>query len=555
MTLDIWQLVAGLGLFLFGMQRLEQGLQALGGSRLKAVIANYTSTPIRGVLFGTFATAVLQSSSMVGLVTLAFVGAGILRLSNALGIIIGANLGTTFTGWLVTALGFKLNLTDYALPLIGLGALGVVLLQSKPSWFHRCQILLGFGLLLFGLDFMKSAMDFVKDLVDPSIFQDYNVLVYVLGGVIFTALIQSSSATMMIVLSAISADLLPLSTAAAIAIGADLGTTGTVLIGGIGGTPDRKRVALSHLTFNLVTDIVALILLVPLLYLITNIFGISDPMFALVAFHSSFNLIGIFLFLPFIKPFTEFLNNRFIEEHGGGVYYARAVEPGVPEASRAAIEKDVERLIVKAMVLNLRAMKLQDDALFEGFRAKPVYEQVRGFHWSFDEQYADLKYTEHELIELTYDSLKGTTPEYQRALNGLLSSARNAVYSSKALKDIRGNLAELRMQHVGSDVLNEITQSSKSIYRHLLTLLESSDPISQESRKATLSSEIDRSHRRIHELVIEHIRKPGGDVEDADSSLLNLNRELQASRLALLAAVSDFVGGRLSDGEYSAQVV
>ena len=150
-TLDIWRIVASIGLFLLGMHSLEQGLQGLGSKTLKQFLQRYTRSPIRGVLTGTVLTAFLQSSSLVGLILLAFVGAGMLEMRNALGVILGSNLGTTFTGWMLAVLGFKLDLVEYYQPLVAVGAFGTVFLPASQRPYYLGNLLLGLGLLLMGL--------------------------------------------------------------------------------------------------------------------------------------------------------------------------------------------------------------------------------------------------------------------------------------------------------------------------------------------------------------------------------------------------------------------
>ena len=340
MNFSLWELLTGLGFFLLGMLQLEKSLSGLGDASLKRIIRKNTRSPIQGVMVGTASTAFLQSSSLVGLITLAFVGAGMLQLKNALGIILGANLGTTFTGWLVATIGFKLELSVYALPMIAVGALGKVFSKTATTPSMYLGLLLGLGFLLFGLDFMKSSILFLRDSVSPELLGNYPLIIYFVIGMSFSALMQSSSTTMIIVLSALQADIIPLTTAAVLAIGADMGTTSTVAIGGIKGSPEKKRVALSHVTFNLVTDVIALALLVPLLGLVTRTIGISNPMYALVAFHSLFNLVGIIIFLPFVNHFATWLNHRFQSQDRSGARFINRVPVNVEDAALSALAQD-----------------------------------------------------------------------------------------------------------------------------------------------------------------------------------------------------------------------
>ena len=153
-----WQILAGLGLFLFGMKQIELALGSLLGRAFKLSLRNRTHNPWQGAFIGASATALLQSSSLVGLIMLAFVGTGALELRNALGIILGANLGTTFSGWLVVVFGFKLNLTAAALPLLAVGTLTTLVIKPRGKMYSLALLLLGVGFLLLGLSYMKASM-------------------------------------------------------------------------------------------------------------------------------------------------------------------------------------------------------------------------------------------------------------------------------------------------------------------------------------------------------------------------------------------------------------
>ncbi|MCG8537698.1 MAG: Na/Pi symporter [Pseudomonadales bacterium] len=284
---------SGLGLFLFGMMLLEKGIKSLSSESFRLFLRKTTSNPVSALVGGTLTTMVVQSSSMVGLMMMAFVGAGVIPLANGVGVVLGANLGTTFTGWVVTTLGFKLKLFEYAMPLMGLGAFWIVILNNQPRWKAWGNLILGLGLLLFGLDAMKTSMEQVAASFDIQMLQGYPAIVYLLVGVAFTAVIQSSSAAMIITLSALSAGIVDLPSAAALVIGADLGTTSTLALGGIGASAIKKQLALAHVLINVVTATQAFVLLGFYLSLVEGVLGANDPLYSLVAVHSLFNLIGM----------------------------------------------------------------------------------------------------------------------------------------------------------------------------------------------------------------------------------------------------------------------
>ncbi|HCO60802.1 MAG TPA: hypothetical protein DIT58_11500 [Porticoccaceae bacterium] len=487
------------------------------------------------MVIGTLSTAFLQSSSLVSLIVVAFVGAGMLPLHNALGVIFGANLGTTITGWLVTALGFKLDLEDYTLAIIALGSLGFVASKRDSPSYHRFAIVFGLGLLLIGLMWMKSAMAFVSGWVDPGLFQDYPLVVYFLAGVLVTALIQSSSATMVIILSAMYAGLIPLTTAAALVVGSDLGTTSTVLLGALRASNSARRVALAHFTFNLTIDCLALILLLPLLALVTRTIGISDPMYQLVCFHSLFNLLGIILFLPFTSGFARWLERRFQDPRTKTSRLA-TTPPSVPEAALRAIHDEAVDLCLKTILLNIRALKASTPSLVQGSRIHTVNQYLSKRALSYEDQYQDIKASETEILQYSH-RLAGTAlgPAEQATLAELLGAVREATYSAKSLKDVRGNLLDLRNQADAEALLTEIRNRSLKSYQTLVNILEQAHPALNDEHFSRIRADIAESHERLHEQMNSYSRS--GHNELSLSTLFNINRELFVSNQSITDAI------------------
>ena len=536
---DFWQMLAGIGLFLYAMVQLEAALRAVGGRSLAGFLRRYTSTPLQSVVSGTVATAVLQSSSVVGLMVLAFVGAGLLSLKNAIGIVFGSNLGTTFTGWIVATLGFKLEIIELALPLIGCGALIFVATRGRMSSLGR--FVLGLGFLLLGMQFMKDSVASLGGAVDPSRLGGLAAWQYLLFGAVFAAVIRSSSATMMITLAALSAGTIDLPSAAAVAIGADLGTTATVLLGAIQGGASKKRVAMAHFLFNLASDAIAFTARMPLLALISLI-GISDPLYALVAFHSLFNLIGIVIFLPFIVPFAKYLETLFAERETTVATYLAGVSPALSDAALTAIEKETARLIRRVIEQNMRAFH-PPIPLPPGRPPVPGEEEAADpRERSFDDMYLKTKHLEGEIVGFATRVQAQPLDEAQSIrLTQLLSAVREAVHSSKLLKDIRHNL---------DDFSSSISDPLRQYLDHFLIVMSSffddlyrlrrpgQDHIDVEDL-VTVIQEVRRRHDQMHGEIYDSIQR--GQLRETEiSSLLNVNRETLSSNLALLTALRDF---------------
>ncbi|MBQ0720213.1 MAG: Na/Pi cotransporter family protein [Gammaproteobacteria bacterium] len=533
---QFWQLLAGLGVFIYAMKILEQSLRALSTRHLRTLLRYHTRSPLQGVAVGTISTAFLQSSSLVGLFVLAFVGSGILPLQNALGIIFGANLGTTFTGWIVTAIGFKLDLNGYSLILIALGSLAYATFKAGSLRYHQAALLFGFGLLLLGLSWMKESMSFLGTQVDASLFQDYPLIIYFFGGVVFTALIQSSSATMVIILSAVNADIIPLSTAAAIAIGSDLGTTATLMLGSVKGSSNTRRVALSHFLFNVGTSGLALLLLTPLLAFITLTLGIKDTMYALVCFHSLFNLMGIALFLPFTKPFARWLEQCFTETGVLGCSHIKLVPATVPEAALRAIERDTDELINKALLLNLRILKSPPETLPSSKQALEIKQRLKKRALSFDEQYADIKTHEEQLQHYSHQLPDADLDDSERQiLANLLEAARDASYSTKSLKDIRANLIDIRQQEGVAELLKQIDTDIITLYKAIFSLLETSEKDWADDAIVKINAAIAQSHDQLHQKMRAYSHTHNSEI--TLPTLFNINREIYVSNQNLLKAV------------------
>lgn len=311
-------LAGGLGLFLLAVAMITDGLKAAAGDALRGLLANWTRSPLHGIFTGLTITALVQSSSAVTVATIGFVNAGLIGMRRALGIVYGSNIGTTMTGWLVAIIGFKINVEAFALPLIGLG----MLLQLSGGASKRGPLglaLAGFGLFFIGIDVLREAFEGLMTAVDLSSFTADGVsgiLMYVAIGFLMTVLTQSSSAAIAITLTAASGGVLDLYAAAAMVIGANVGTTSTAAIAVIGATANARRVASAHIVFNLGTGLVALLILPILFWFLSyleSMLGLqSIPTVTLALFHTVFNLLGVVLIFPLNNRLADFLENRFV---------------------------------------------------------------------------------------------------------------------------------------------------------------------------------------------------------------------------------------------------
>jgi phosphate:Na+ symporter len=351
---QFWMFLAGLGIFLFGIYLLEESIEKLSGKAFKRLIRLYTSNRFRSIGSGVFATAILQSSSAVSLMALAFVSAGVIGMSQAVGVIIGSSLGTTLTSWLVATIGFKLKIEVISLPFIGLGGIGLIFFGKNTRYTHISRLLVGFGFLFMGLDYMKISVDQLADGFNPASLHGLGTWAFILASLALTATIQSSSAAIAIILSALYGGLLVFDQAAAMVIGAHVGTTVTVILGSIGGNIQKKRVALAHLGFKIFTAILAWILLPLLVYLSLTMFHFeNEPVLALAMFHTLFNVVGIILFLPFIDKYTSAIERIVKVKPTGIERHVQKLDAEVPEGAVGTFGLELERMFRLVMHYNM----------------------------------------------------------------------------------------------------------------------------------------------------------------------------------------------------------
>jgi phosphate:Na+ symporter len=319
MTANILGVLGGLGLFLVGMTMLTDGLRALAGNSLRRALARYTTSPLSGAASGAVATALIQSSSATTLIAIGFVGAGLMSFPQALGVLFGANIGTTATGWLVALLGFKLKLDTVLVPAV---FAGILLRMFGPDRLKNVGwSLAGFGIMFAGIAGMQQAMAGIEDVVTPQSFPPDTVwgrLQLVAIGVIVTVITQSSSAGVAASLVALSAGAISLSQAAALVIGMGVGTTFTAAMAAFGGSTAMRRTGYAHIVYSAMTAVAAFALL-PLYiafverYVING--GHTNAQLTLVAFHTGFNTLAAAVMLGFARPFARLIE-RLVPERG-----------------------------------------------------------------------------------------------------------------------------------------------------------------------------------------------------------------------------------------------
>lgn len=457
---QVISLLAGIGIFLFGMFELEESLKKISGGAFRRLIRKFTSNWFRSVLTGVISTAVLQSSSAVMLMVLAFAGAGLLMMENAIGIVMGSNLGTTLTSWIVALVGFKLKIELLALPFIGLGGLGLIFFGKSTRATNISRFMVGFGFLFLGLDYMKNSIEGLAYQYDLSTFQHWPGFTFIGIGLVLTALVQSSSAAMAIILSALHSQVIAFPLAAYFVIGTNLGTTVTVIIGSMGGEVIKKQVALSHVLFNLSTAIIMTVALPLFIYFIQKIIYLeNDPVTGLALFHTLFNLTGILVFLPLIGVFTKLITRLIRAEEKTVTQCLHTLKPNVPEAGIAALKIEIRHLVNEVIRYHLRLLKLMHREYFQEIFKKETQPGQSGY--TLAGHYQLIKSLETEIYKFASAlQMHELNDDEATELNRLLHASRNAVASAKILKDIQHDLEEA--EHSDNTVMEEFVSHFRS---------------------------------------------------------------------------------------------
>ena len=351
-----FEILGSLGMFLFGMKVMSEALQKLSGEKLRAVMRAVTGNRFLGVGTGFFVTCLVQSSSASTVMMVSFVNAGLLTVVEAIGMIMGANLGTTTTFWIVSLLGFKFSLSSIALPIIGLA---MPLIFSRKSVLRDSgEFLIGFGLLFLGLVFLKDAVPDIKNNPEALEFiRNYtgrglwSVLVFFFFGTVLTVIVQSSSVAGAITITMAAKGWIDFPTAAAVILGENVGTTITANIAALSANANAKRAALAHFIFNVIGVCWAIALFIPFTRLIDamvpgNALEPGNIPFHLAAFHSTFNLLNTALLIGFVHQLGS-LVNRVIKDRKTGsdhLNYQTTFLPQTGELNLAEAEADVQKM-------------------------------------------------------------------------------------------------------------------------------------------------------------------------------------------------------------------
>lgn len=511
---DFKQIAAGVAIFLFGMLFLEDGFKAYTGGVLEKILKRTTDKLWKSMTFGIVSTSIMQSSSLVSVITISFLSAGLIGLTAGIGIIFGANLGTTTGAWLIAGFGLKIDIAAYAMPMLVFGI--ILAFQGSKTAKGLGYILAGLGFLFLGIHHMKEGFETFKETIDLSQFAVpgfAGLLLYTGIGIFATVVMQSSHATLVITITALAAGQITYENALALAIGANIGTCITAILGAISANVDGRRLAAAHLIFNVTTGVVAIVLMNQILVVVDWIaahIGIAadDWTLKLSIFHSLFNTLGILIMVPLMGTLVKVLYRIFPQPKADLVapLYLNEAVTEFPDTLVETVRKEVLHLYdnafeVLAHGLNLHRHDIRSDAdLFE-LTQRP--DKLMEF--DIDEIYArKVKVLYNAIVEFTSRTQSDLPQEHMERIYVLREAARDIVEAIKDVKHMRKNL----ITYIVSDnssikaEYNKIRAQLGEILRELTTLRDAGEAadlvaldglrLQMEENDVTLNGDLDR---------------------------------------------------------------
>lgn len=446
---DFKEIAAGVAIFLFGMMSLEEGFKAFTGGLLEKILQRTTNKLWKSLSFGVISTSLMQSSSLVSIITISFLSAGLISLAAGIGIIFGANLGTTTGAWLVASFGLKVKISAYAMPMVVFGV--ILLFQKSKSLKGIGYVLAGVGFLFLGIHYIKEGFDAFKDSLDLTAYavSGYKgVMLFTLLGMLATVVMQSSHATLVLIITALSAQQISYENALALAIGANLGTTITAILGALGANVDGRRLAGAHLIFNMLTAMVAIVFIFQLTALVDQLslwLTIAEDNYTLklAVFHSLFNTIGIVLMLPFIGRLEAFLQKTLHPRVRSVAQpkFLHQVSLELTDTAIDAVHKETLHLYENAYRIIVAALRLRLDDVRSEMPLKDILKgERRTSQINIDTQYNEIIKSLYSTIVEYIAQLKDLNAEQTSELFAYRSAGREIVEAIKNTKHLQKNL-------------------------------------------------------------------------------------------------------------------
>ena len=447
---DFKEIAAGVAIFLFGMLSLEEGFRSFTGGILERILKRTTNTLWKSLSFGVVSTTIMQSSSLVSVITISFLSAGLLGLTEGIGIIFGANIGTTTGAWLVAGLGLKVKISAYAMPML---VFGVILVFQRSSTLKGIgYVLAGLGFLFLGIHHMKEGFEAFKDTIDLAAYAIpglLGLLIFTGIGIFATVVMQSSHATLVLIITALAAGQISYENALALAIGANIGTTITAILGAMSANEQGKRLAGAHLMFNVVTGLIAIVFIQQFMWAVEHVsaavgIAVDDHALKLAVFHTIFNLVGVIVMVPFIGKMVTFLEG-FIRPKETGRSEPRflfGVSVDFPDTAVEAVRNETLHIYENALDLLTGGLSFTRAHLAPEVNLSDVVEkQSRALPYDMDSAY-ELKVKPIYSAIIAYISKASFTWKEEQSgdLHWLRDANRNIVEAIKGVKHLQKNM-------------------------------------------------------------------------------------------------------------------
>jgi phosphate:Na+ symporter len=533
---DIWKMLAGIAFFLLAMNIMEDTLRQLAGRSFKLFLKRQTGSRFKTIAGAAIVTGLLQSSSIVNLLVLNLAGAGVVKMNSALALILGANLGSTFNSWLVVTLGFSFDIGQFVLPVIGIAGIAMAFVNREGKWFGWIKFIFSFALLFFALQYIKNGMEGFVQQTDLAAFKQYPLIIFLLLGVLLTAVVQSSSATVVLTLSALHANAISLYIAMAVILGSEIGTSLKLFLASANGPGVKKKIAWGNFIINTVTVLFVFIFLRQVNYLVTNLFHIKNDLVAVVFFQTFINIISLLLFLPFLHQLGRFLEKHFSVKADES-FYINKVSPADAGLALAALENEAGHLISHVIDYSLDSFELKEyqhktEAAQDSFLAKTISEKYNYIKQLYGEMH-------NYYLRLQKSALDKTETE---RLAQLVFSIRNCMYAAKNIRDAQHDIEQMR--NSSNDIkYNFYLQSRENLlefYLQVKKLLEEKDGEANYQELTALYQAVTTGYRETLELFYrESMVNRVNETEI--STLINFNRELYTSYKSILFGLKDYL--------------
>ena len=442
-------ILSGIAIFIIGMFFMQDGFKQLSGGILEKLLEKFTSNTLYAILTGFLSTSVVQSSTIITLIVVSFLSAELLTLVQAVGIVFGSNIGSTTTAWIVSSLGVDVKISTYAFPML---VFGVVLRFFKSNGVKGTgNVLLGLGFIFFGISYMKDGFDIMKNSIDLASYamEGYlGIIVYILIGILITVVIQSSAATLAIVITALNADSITYVNAIALAIGANVGTTLTTILASFASNENGKRVALIHFLFNLISATFITIFIfqfIDLTDFIAPFLGVSDTNYGmkLALFHTIFSVTGVILLTPAISLLVK-LSEKLIQKKVSSASKPKYLNQSVlsnPDASLAALRKEIINLYENCQKAMLHALNIHTTGLTRETLKVQLAKELTIIDTDIDEIYQkNLKALYSEIVKFSSFAQENMFDFQHKKVDELKRAAVLLVEVLRDTRDIQRNV-------------------------------------------------------------------------------------------------------------------